>query len=95
MLMDSLAWLAERIFLLRWFVHVKAAIIVKIGTFAPKFAVISFLCVFLRLGWTSDDLKYMHFVKKITVPLILTIKVVYYWGQIQQKHKQNALSTTY
>ncbi len=44
--MDRLAWLAVRIFLPRWFAHVKAAIIVKIGTFAPKFAVFFiFVCV--------------------------------------------------
>ncbi len=76
MLKDSLAWLAVRIFLPRWFAHVKAAIIVKIGTFAPKFAVLFILCVFLRLGWISDDLKYMHIVETITLPLLLTIKSV-------------------
>ncbi len=65
-----------RIFLPRWFAHVKAAIIVKIGTFAPKFAVFSLLCVFLRLGWTNDDFKCMHIVKTITLPTLLTIKGV-------------------
>ncbi len=76
MLMDSLAWLAVRIFLPRWFAHVEAAIIVKIGTFAPKFAVFLFVCVFLRLGWTHDDIKCMHIVKTITLPILLTIASV-------------------